>query len=362
MFSAIVFVNLLGLGAPRRPVLQYSSKVEIIEQSDNVSFAGLEGGTAILVDGAYHVFTCELVYPFAASLAKTRLGHWSTEIGAGYTSKWSRVSTVFESSGVMNGTDPRASLWAPMPILDDDGTTWHLYYIGYRSQSKSPSGDWLFNYEGRVFHAISTSGLNGPYKDTGVVLEPDANESQPWEGLQGADSISPPYRLPNKTWMAFYGSAHTEAHPPPQYQQPHMWNVGLATTPALGAPFKRLPMGINPVPLDGTTGHVENPVVTFVPQMNLYIAVFDYLGHEGEGLGFSYSFDGLEWANGTVVPIPGGCRTPLVAMLVDGPSAPNDQPLNVAVFYTQNRALWVANVTLAWQSSTVEQTDLQFVV
>ena len=42
-----------------------------------------------------------------------------------------------------------------------------------------------------------------------VVIKPDAS-SQPWEGLQGADSISPPFLLPDntcRTFAAFYGSA-----------------------------------------------------------------------------------------------------------------------------------------------------------
>ena len=48
------------------------------------------------------------------------------------------------------------------------------------------------------------------YTDIGVVLQPGP-ASQAWEGLQGTDSISPPFLLPdNTTWAAFYGSAQTQ--------------------------------------------------------------------------------------------------------------------------------------------------------
>jgi hypothetical protein len=72
---------------------------------------------------------------------------------------------------------------------------------------------WYGNFNGQIAHAVSTvvgaDGIGGPYEDRGVVLQPGP-ASQPWEGLQGTDSISPPFALPDGTIAAFYGSAHTE--------------------------------------------------------------------------------------------------------------------------------------------------------
>lgn len=54
-------------------------------------------------------------------------------------------------------------------------------------------------------------------------------DSQSWEGLQGTDSISPPYLLKdNKTWAAFYGSAQTQN----AAKMPHnmSWYNGIVTT------------------------------------------------------------------------------------------------------------------------------------
>eukprot|EP00041_Stephanoeca_diplocostata_P034835 m.1206812 g.1206812 ORF g.1206812 m.1206812 type:complete len:307 (-) comp24586_c0_seq13:2173-3093(-) len=154
------------------------------------------------------------------------------------------------STGNTSGKDNRASLWAPMPARGVDGE-WNLFYVQYASAASNSSG-WYSNFHGgvrcsyevleirvkssgshfvmllrecvnvqmfagEIMHAVSVSGsVAGPYKDVGVVLRPD-RMSQPLEGLQGTDSISPPYRLANGTYAAFYGSAHTET------PIPHSW-------------------------------------------------------------------------------------------------------------------------------------------
>lgn len=88
------------------------------------------------------------------------------------------------------------------------------------------------NWNGEIMHAVSSvagrTGIGGPYNDVGVVLKPD-NGTQPWEGLQGTDSISPPFLLPdNSTWAAFYGSSGTMGQ-----------RNGLVTAKQLGGQFAR---------------------------------------------------------------------------------------------------------------------------
>lgn len=92
------------------------------------------------------------------------------------------------------------------------------------------------------------------------------------------------------------------------------WN-GLCTTSKLGAPFiRRLPTA--KVNLNG--GGSENPVVTWLPQHGLYIALFDDLFAEAKGFGVTFSSDGLSWATpAAVVAVPGGARTPMASMLED---------------------------------------------
>ena len=128
------------------------------------------------------------------------------------------------SEGPMTGH--RASLWAPMPVYDEPAEIWRLFYVQYSSSiPASNSSGWFYNYDGQIASAVSATkgrgGIGGPYTMPGagepaVVLKPGA-DSQSWEGLQGTDSISPPYLLPdNKTWAAFYGSAQTEKVPNPK--------------------------------------------------------------------------------------------------------------------------------------------------
>lgn len=204
-----------------------------------------------------------------------------------------------------------------MPVYDDEAGLWHLFYVQYRSAQSNASG-WFSNFGGEIAHARSSvsgpGGVGGPYVDIGVVLQPD-NDSQPWEGLQGTDSISPPYKLSNGGWSAFYGSAHTEV--PSTYDPPFphgKWWNGIVTASALGDSFvRKQPSSL----VNFNSGYSENPIVTWLPSPhNKYIAVFDDLRGQSTGFGFSWSADGVNWQTpSALVGVPTGARTPLGSML-----------------------------------------------
>src|SRR5919199_331988 len=88
---------------------------------------GFEGGRALKLGGAYHLFTSEMVGdPF---WVKMRLAHWTSPDGL----RRRRPSTLLESSGDYTGTDPRAALWSPMPVYDEQNERWKLFYVAYRA-------------------------------------------------------------------------------------------------------------------------------------------------------------------------------------------------------------------------------------
>jgi hypothetical protein len=240
---------------------------------------GFEGGSVVKLNGTYHLFTSEMVGD--PLWVKMKLAHWTSRDERA----WKRVSTLYESSGNFDGTDPRAALWAPMPVFNYKDDHWELFYVAYRSQPDTAE-KWLINFEGRIWRAVSTrpgvDGIGGPYKDVGVVLEP-GKDSDPWEGLQGTDSFYP-FRVGDR-WYGFYGSAKTEVKPV------LYWKVGLVSAPALSGPWKRL-SAHNPVPLDSQHG-VETPIVTRLKN-GLFIAVFDSVGPTDQ-IGYALSEDGVEW-------------------------------------------------------------------
>ncbi len=241
---------------------------------------GFEGGCVLKLDNAYHLFVSEMVDdPF---WVKMKLAHWSSPDGR----KWQRLSTLMESSGNYDGTDPRAAVWAPMPVYSAPEERWNLFYVAYRC-APDPPDRWLTNHEGRIWRAVSQTpgpgGYGGPYRDSGIVLEPGA-ASDAWEGLQGTDSFFP-FRAGDR-WLAFYGSANT------QEKQIGKWQVGLAEATSLAGTWKRL-SATNPVALDPQLG-VENPVVTRL-QDGTYMAVFDVI-LRGDRLGYTTSPDGLHWS------------------------------------------------------------------
>ena len=251
---------------------------------------GIEGGSVVRsADGSYHLFTAERFSD--PIIVKMRLAHWSSRDGK----SWNRIATLYESSGEFTGADPKAALWAPMPIFDEREDRWSLFYVAYRCKPNTPEA-WYENYEGRIWRAESViagrAGLGGPYRNVGVVMEPDAG-SQRWEGLQGVDSFFP--FKSGEHWMAFYGSAKTESVPCT------FWGTGLASAPALAGPWQRLPQG-NPVRMDAH--FAENPIVTKIDET--WVALID--GGPRNMFGYATSPDGLHWSQAAFIDLTQAIR------------------------------------------------------
>ena len=278
---------------------------------------GLEGGCVLKIEGAYHLFTAEMVGdPW---WKKMRLGHWTSLDRV----NWTRSDTMMESSGDFTGIDLKANVWAPMPFYDEKAGVWNCYYVAYRAKPNDSTG-WNVAYDGRIIRAVSQTpghgGIGGPWKDVGIALEPawepwKQDRSQPWEGLQGTDSMSPPYQAGGK-WLAFYGSAQTQSNRNPAFKK---WSVGLAEAPAPTGPWRRCEQG-NPMPFDRFP---ENPIVTPLPDGS-YLMAFDAEAKEIKELdpgitGYACSPDGVRWSRSEKLRVPaasavwweGGARTPL---------------------------------------------------
>jgi len=264
---------------------------------------GFEGGRVLRQGDTYHLFTSEMVGdPFWVQM---KLAHWASKDRM----HWERVSTLFTSSGDFTGKDPRAALWAPMPVYDEKEDHWDLFYVAYRSKPDSKT-QFLRNHDGRIWRAISTvkgqEGIDGPYRDAGIVLQA-GEDSDAWEGLQGVDSVFP-YQVENK-WYAFYGSAHTETIPISS------WQVGLASAPTLAGPWQRC-SSLNPLNIEKV--FMENPVVTRQKD-HTYVAVYDTDVNFPNAVGYTFSPDGIHWGQGQHLFIqpkgkagwPSRVRTPL---------------------------------------------------
>jgi hypothetical protein len=261
---------------------------------------GFEGGRVVKIDGIYHLFTSEMYKP--PVWVKMRLGHWTS------TDKvtWKRVSTIRESSGEFEGKDPRAALWSPIPVWDDDNNEWNLFYVAYKAKPNT-ADKFFLGHEGRIWRSVSTirgkEGISGPYVDKEIVMEPGP-ESQSWEGLQGIDSFFP-YKV-GKTWHAFYGSAKTEVKPI------LYWLVGQASAPSLKGRWVRSTS--NPSKIEKKA--IENPIITPAFKKG-WLMVYDPVVVDG-AFGWCYSIDGINWPAGNATPIDtsknGWCahvRTPL---------------------------------------------------
>ncbi|MGD0730944.1 MAG: hypothetical protein ABR956_06750 [Terracidiphilus sp.] len=265
---------------------------------------GFEGGTVIKADGAFYAFVTEMMAGWS-----TRLALWSSPDG----DHWTRIATLFSSSGDFTGKDRRAGLWAAMPVYDEQRGEWDLFYVAYRAKPDTPTA-WYANYDGEIVRAVSQTrgkdGFKGPYADAGVILSP-GRKSDAWEGLQGVDSFYP-YRVGDE-WMGFYGTAHTEVKPVSS------WRVGLAAAPALRGPWRRCSQ-LNPSPIE--THFIENPVVSRVGDS--YLAVYDVDVDAGNSIGYADSQDGVNWSQGRRLEIftdPSfHARTPL-ALIDDGHGA-----------------------------------------
>lgn len=245
---------------------------------------GFEGGSVVKIGDTYHFAASEMVGD--RKDAKMKLAHWTSTDRI----HWNRISTMYESSGTCDGTDPRGALWAPMPIYDDAGGRWNMFYVAYNCQPNTPT-QWRINYDGQIWRAVSktkgSEGIDGPYEDVNVILRPDG-ESEAWEGLQGTDSFYP-YRV-GKIWYGFYGSANTEKMPCQH------WRVGLVKSNSLAGPWKRVPE-LNPVSLEDV--YTENPIVIRAED-GTYIAVYDraIVSDNPLAIGYSTSRDGIHWSKG----------------------------------------------------------------
>lgn len=285
-----------------RPILQEGDK-----GTENNKY-GFEGGTIIKQQGVYHLFTAEVCDE--PKVVKTKLAYWNSEDGDSF----SRIATLYESSGNFEGTDPRASLWAPMPIFNEQSNRWNLFYIAYRAAPKLPGvfNELTFrhNTHGTIIRAESEmpglEGLSGPYTDRETSLQP-GEESDWWEGTQGTDSFYP-YRT-EKEWLSFYGSWRSNT----AWNNKQWFGVGLAASQTLEGKWNRC-SDRNPVLLDPC--FVENPIVVRI-KPDLFIAVYD-TGPDRPSIGYAFSRDGYHWPPGDQIFFPKGVpawrgtlRTPL---------------------------------------------------
>lgn len=251
---------------------------------------GFEGGRVIKLNGVYYLFTSEMVGD--PHWVKMKLALWTSRD----RTHWRRTGTLRESSGDFTGKDPRAALWSPMPVFDPGANRWTLFYVAYQAAPDTPH-QWLTNHEGRIWRAVSTqpgeSGITGPYKDTGVILERGKN-ADPWEGLQGTDSFFP-YAADGR-WYALYGSARTESLPIA------LWQVGLASAPTLAGPWSRCSQ-LNPLKVEPR--FIENPIVSRLAN-GTFVAVYD--NHQPNAIGYTFSADGIHWSRGQNLTVQTGNR------------------------------------------------------
>ncbi|MBP6506816.1 MAG: hypothetical protein KA257_04565 [Opitutaceae bacterium] len=244
---------------------------------------GFEGGCVVKEAGLYHIFTAELADdPFNVRM---RLAHWTSADAR----DWRREGTLYETDGSITPGDNRFSLWAPMAVFNDDENRWNLFYVAYRPGHGDREE---LHMEGKIWRAVSSvagrGGIGGPYRDSGIILQPDA-DSQPWEGQQATDSFYP-WRVGAK-WYGFYGGHNFHPIGP--------WLVGLAAAPALAGPWRRC-VGLNPSPIEPV--FIENPLVSKVGAH--WVAVYDNCAAgdtyicEGRHVGCSVSTDGVHWPKG----------------------------------------------------------------
>ncbi len=246
---------------------------------------GFEGGRLLKLHGTYHLFTSEMAGD--PIWVKMKLAHWESPDRI----HWKRIATLYESSGEFQGKDPRAALWAPMPVYDQKEERWNLFYVAYSSEPDTKT-EWRNNFAGTIWRAVSKAsgpnGIDGPYQDVGIILHPDS-QSEPWEGLQGTDSFFP-YKV-GTSWYGFYGSAKTEHIPIT------LWAVGLASAPALAGPWKRC-AELNPLKIE--TVFAENPIVTRLDD-GTYAAVYD--SNVPNAIGYTWSADGVHWGAGEAINV-----------------------------------------------------------
>ena len=100
---------------------------------------GFEGGRVVKLGATYHLFTSEMVGD--PHWVKMRLAHWTSTD----RTQWTRIATLFESSGDFTGRDPRAALWSPMPVYDNEAGRWNLFYVAYQA-APDTNREWRTNF------------------------------------------------------------------------------------------------------------------------------------------------------------------------------------------------------------------------
>lgn len=246
---------------------------------------GFEGGMVDFMCGRWHLFATEMLGD--PHWIDTDCAHWVSDDGLSFE----RVGTLMKGSGNKNGTDERSHVDAPMVVFNASSGFYELFYVAYWH---GVAGCDITSCNGSLWRAVSTvsgcSGIGGPYRDVGKVLQMDSHH-QDWEGDQGDDSISPPRQASDGSWVAFYGSSKEVSG------SGRHWDVGLMNASSLAGPWQRLAVG-NPV-LAPTS---ENPVVTVLPASRVfdgwrYVAVFDQIHEEALGnIGVVWSKDMYNWS------------------------------------------------------------------
>jgi len=289
---------------------------------------GFEGGRVIKEGGKYYYFTAELFrFPVDANM---RIALWRADQMSG---PWHRIRTIQQSNQsypqavfkqqcnqgycawqnasrerfrmyieyVCDPNDLLGSPWAPFPIFDEVDNRWHVLYVSYMCD-----GTWMVSAGGgNIFGARSVAaglqGIEGPYITYGVVIGPNASDPRKRWGSpmhsspEYTDSIGP-YLLPNGSFAAFVGEGSYLAF---ASRPVGPWHVTESQTNAISTP---------------KSTYNENPTVTKLSRPDgsmVLVAVFDTVYNEANGFGMTWSEDGVHWAAGVDVALPGGCRTPL---------------------------------------------------
>jgi hypothetical protein len=290
------------LGGPDKPVVDEGHP----DTEDIVG--GFEGGRALKLGDTYHMFPTERAgirgRERSFDRVKTRIGHWTSKDAV----NWNRVATLYKASGQYTrikqdhpASDRRASLWAFMPVFNEQQNRWNGFYVAYTCNPEIPP----VHSFGRIWRAVSKvvgiEGIEGPYEDVGIIIEPGL-QSQAWEGRQGVDSFFP-YKVGDK-WYGLYGGAFGFEGEQRIYGKQGKWHVGLAEASNLAGPWLRLSENVNPVTSIHPT-FLENPIVAQLPD-GTHIALFDG-GPESLRLpnmfGYSLSRDGTHWSKATYFPI-----------------------------------------------------------
>lgn len=272
---------------------------------------GFEGGRVVKVGDTYHMFPTERAGEVGVEMyydrVKTKIGHWTSKDAI----HWKRESTILQASGTYAITeddnpinDRRAAIWSYMPVFNEKANKWYGYYLAYTVHKEiQPNHSF-----GRIWRCESTvegiNGIAGPYKDTGIIIEPGL-DSEPWEGRQGVASFFP-YKVGDK-YLGFYSGAFPfQSWADYPKKSGKGWFVGLAESNSLEGPWSRIKDGSNPI----KSMHpffVENPIVSQLPN-GMYIAVFDG-GPDGWGhhlpnmMAYSLSKDGKNWSEAHYLPI-----------------------------------------------------------